>query len=192
MENHKDAVFNAILGRRSIRRFDDSRNVEKDKITKLLNAGMAAPSACNIQPWDFIIITNGQTIGSIKESIEKYGDYNAVVIIVVCGNNEFIPWKDHGIIDCAAAMENIMLAAPSLGLGTVCIGGFNREKVKELLEIPQEIEPVGMIYLGYPAEGKKARTKYIEEAVHWEKYDTKREHRPRPGNIIEFGMESSL
>ena len=86
--------------------------------------------------------------------------------IVICGNNEFIPWKDYGVVDCACAMENIMIAAPAVGLGTVCIGGFDRRTVKEQLAIPDGIEAVGMLYVGYPDKERQPRTKYLEEAVH--------------------------
>jgi nitroreductase len=89
-------------------------------------------------------------------------------------------------------MENIMIAAPAIGLGTVCIGGFDRRKVREQLEIPKDIEAVGMLYVGYPDEDKQPRTKYIEEAVHWGRYDGKRPREPRPGNILVFGPEASL
>lgn len=192
MTEKEKIVFDAIYERRSVRYFDDAREVEREKITKLLKAAMAAPSACNIQPWDFIVIDDKALIGRIKGDIERYGDYNVPVIIVVTGNNEHIPWKDHGIIDCALAMENVMIAAPTLGLGTVCVGGFNREKVKTALSIPESCEAIGMIYLGYPKEEKGPRTRYREDAVHWNGYDNTRSHEPRPGNIIVFGPESSI
>jgi nitroreductase len=192
MESREEIVFNAILARRSIRSFDDTIDVEKEKIIKLLKAAMAAPSACNIQPWDFIVITEIETIEKIKDIIKQYGDYNTKNIIVICGNNEHIPWKDNGIVDCSAAMENIMIVAPTLGLGTVCIGGFDRSKIKDILGIPTNVEAIGMLYLGYPKEIKSPRTKYTEEAIHWEKYDTGREQKPRKGNIIVFGPESSV
>jgi len=185
-------VFNAIYKRRSIRFFDSAKKVERSKIIKLLKVAMAAPSACNIQPWDFIVVDNDKTIEGIKDSIEKYGDYNTPLIMVITGNNKFIPWKDNGIIDCALAMENIMIAAPVLGLGTVCIGGFNRKKVKDILNIPDDIEAIGMLYIGYPKEYKRNRTKYFEEAIHWNAYDASREQNPRPGNIIEFGPDASV
>ncbi|MBI4831041.1 MAG: nitroreductase family protein [Candidatus Lindowbacteria bacterium] len=192
MDNKKAIVFEAIYSRRSIRSFDFSREVEREKILELLRIAMAAPSACNIQPWDFIVVTDGGTVERIKETTGGHGNYNAKVVVVVCGNNEFIPWKDNGVIDCAAAMENIMIAAPLLGLGTVCIGGFDRRAVKDALGIPVNVEPVGMLYMGYPQETKKPRTRYREEAVHWERYDNQREQKPRPGNILVFGPESSI
>ena len=162
MSLRESFVFNAIYSRRSIRNFKD-KDVEKTKIEKLLRTAMAAPSACNIQPWDYIIIDTKEIIEKVKNSIEKYGNYNTPLIMVITGNNKNIPWKDNGIIDCALAMENIMIAAPTIGLGTVCIGGFNRQIIKEILEIPEGIEAIGMLYIGYPNEYKKPRTKYIKK-----------------------------
>lgn len=185
-------IFQTIYSRRSIRKFKSDKKVEYKKINKLLRAAMAAPSACNIQPWDFILIDDRETIEKIKNSIEQYGNYNTPLIMVITGNNANIPWKDNGIIDCALAMENIMIAAPTIGLGTVCIGGFNRKAVKEILGIPENIEPIGMLYIGYPNEHKKPRTKYLSEAVHWNKFDSSRDQRPRPGDVIAFGPEASV
>ena len=185
-------VFNALYSRRSIRNFKENKKIEGYKIHKLLKAAMAAPSACNIQPWDFIIIDDTQIVSQIKNSIENYGNYNAPMIIVITGNNRNIPWKDNGIIDCALAMQNMMIAAPTLGLGTVCIGGFNRKAVKEILGIPEGVEPIGMLYIGYPNERKKMRTKYLENAVHHNRYDATRDQNPRPGDVIAFGPEASV
>ncbi len=185
-------VFNALYSRRSIRNFHENKKVEDYKITKLLKAAMAAPSACNIQPWDFVVIDDREIVQRIKNGIENYGNYNAPMIIVITGNNRNIPWKDNGIIDCALAMQNMMIAAPTVGLGTVCVGGFNRKSVKEILGIPDDIEPIGMLYVGYPNERKRPRTKYLEDAVHYNKFDVTRDQGPRPGDVIAFGPEASV
>lgn len=190
--NTERIVLNAILARRSIRKFQENKLVEKEKIEQLLKAAMAAPSACNIQPWEFIVIQNDEMIDKIKRLTENNGQYNVNTIIAICGNNKHIPWKDHGILDCGAAMENMMILAQAIGLGTVVIGGFNKEKTKEYLDIVEDVEPICLVYVGYPDEKKKARTKYIEEAIHWEKFNKLRKDEPRPGNIIAFGVGASL
>ena len=192
MKSSEEPILNAIYTRRSIRKFIQGKPVERNKLETLLQAAMAAPSACNIQPWDFIIIEDEENIQALQNGIDQYAKYDPTVIIVICGNNEFIPWKGYGVVDCACAMENIMIAAPTLSLGTVCIGGFDPRKVKEQLAIPDDIEAVGMLYIGYPAEEKPPRTKYLAAAVHWGKYDQERTREPRPGNILEFGPEASL
>jgi nitroreductase len=106
-------------------------------------------------------------------------------VIVVCGYGEFIPWEgDKGVVDCCAAIENMLIAATAMGLGSVWIGGFDPSLIRALLDIPDHVLPVGAVYSGYPAEGKEPRTQYIEEAVYWQEYDRERKHEPRPGNLI--------
>ena len=188
MGNVEQTVFQVLYERRSVRSYVENRPVEKEKIIKLLEAAMAAPSACNIQPWEFIVVSKKETVADIKESIEKYGGWNAPLIICVCGYKEFIPWEGDGwVLDCAAAIENMLLAAVSLGLGSVWVGGSNPEKVRKILDIPEDVHPMGLVYFGYPNEEKEPRTQYRQQAVHWEKYDRAREHRPVPGNI--FGLK---
>ena len=184
MESSENPIFAAMYGRRSIRDYQD-RPVEREKIVQLLKAAMAAPSACNIQPWEFIVVTEPETVGAIKASIRQWGGWNAPVILAVCSYTAYIPWQgDPGTIDCAAAIENLLLAAYALGLGTVCVGGFDPDAVRRILDIPESVHPVCLVYLGYPAEQPEPRTQYLEEAVYWEKYDPARPHPPRPGNIL--------
>jgi len=177
-------VFESINERRSIRRYIDGKLVEQDKIIRLLEAAMAAPSACNIQPWEFIIVTKYNRINELKSAIFQ-GDYNTPLAIVVCGNPKFIPWEnDIGVIDCAAAIENMLLAADSMGLGSVWIGGFNKDAVRSILSIPDDVHPVSVVYFGYPAEKPEPRKHYCKDAVHWEKYDTDRVQVKRPGCLV--------
>jgi len=102
------------------------------------------------------------------------------------------PWKDHGAFDCAAAAQNMMLAAPSLGLGTVVVGGFDKGEVKRLLGIPEGVEPNCLLFIGYPGEEKEPRTRFTEAAVHWERFDGERPRNPRPGNVLVYGLASSV
>ena len=185
MNQYEKHVFGAILGRRSVRAYLEDRQVEHEKIVKLLQAGMAAPSACNIQPWEFIVVTEKETVSLIKKSIANYANYNAPVVMVVCGYAKFIPWEgDNGIIDCCAAIENMLIAATAMGLWSVWIGGFDPASIRKILDIPESVVPIGVVYLGYAAERQEPRTKYVEEAVYWQKYDPEREHLPRPGNLL--------
>ena len=188
MDEYEKTIFDAMYERRSIRSFIEGKPVEKEKILKLLDAAMTAPSACNIQPWEFIVVSEKKTVSAIKDSIEKYGKWNAPLIIAVCGYTEFIPWDGDGWqLDCAAAIENMLLAAVALGLGSVWIGGSDPQKISKILDIPDDVYPMGLVYFGYPNEKKEPRSQFREQAVHWEKYDRKREHHPVPGNI--FGMK---
>ena len=185
-DQYEKHVFDAIYGRRSIRVYVEDKQVEHEKIIKLLKAGMAAPSACNIQPWEFVVVTEKETVSQIKRSIERFGAYNAPLVIVVCGYREFIPWEDdNGEADCCAAIENMLIAATAMGLGSVWIGGFDAASIRAILDIPDHVAPIGVVYFGYPAESKEPRTQYLEEAVYWQKYDRGRKHQPRPGSLIQ-------
>ncbi len=185
MDLFEQHVFAGIFGRRSIRNYVEGREVEPEKIMKLLQAAMAAPSACNIQPWDFIVVTDPDLVRQVKESIERFGNYNAPMLIAVCSYPDLIPWQgDTGMADCCAAIENMLLAATAMGLGSVWIGSFKRDRIRQILNIPEHVVPVGLAYFGYPAESRPPRTRYLEEAVHWQRYDPERPHPPRPGHIL--------
>lgn len=159
-----------IFKRRSIRKFTD-RLVEQDKTDLLLKAAMAAPSASNRQPWQFIVITRRATLDAIAE-IHPYAKMlkEAPLCICVCGENENRYW----VQDCSAAMENLLLAAANLDLGGVWLGVHpNQEReaqIAEILALPRELTPLGLAALGYPAEEKPAHTKHNPEKVHYEVY----------------------
>ena len=185
MTQYEDHVFDALYARRSIRAYVEDEEVEHEKILKLLKAAMAAPSACNIQPWEFIVVTEKDRTDAIKASIARWGNYNAPLVIVVCGLPELIPWQGgKGVIDCSAAIENMLIAATAMGLGSVWIGGFDPSALRGLLDIPESVVPLGVAYFGYPAEEKEPRTQYLEEAVYWQRYDPEREHPRRPGSLV--------
>lgn len=184
MTEKEKYVLDAIYARRSVRRFEE-RPVEAEKVDTLLHAAMAAPSACNIQPWEFVVVEDIGTIDAIKASIPKYADYNTPCILVVCGNPKFIPWdNDVGTLDCAAAIENILLAATAMDLGSVWIGGFDPDALRRILDIPADVFPVGVVYIGYPAYVPEPRTQYKPELIHYGKYDKTRIFQKKPESII--------
>jgi len=128
MENVLDLIFK----RRSVRIFS-KKSVEKETLTKLLQAAMAAPSASNSRPWEFIAITDPETLEKLQKSL-KYGKYKAPAAIVVCANLELAQNESamrFWVQDCSAATENIHIAAAGMGLGTVWIGSYPKEDVME-------------------------------------------------------------
>ncbi|MBI9044314.1 MAG: nitroreductase family protein [Anaerolineaceae bacterium] len=168
-------TLEAILKRRSIRKYTDQK-VEKEKLIKLMEAAMAAPTACNNQPWEFIIITDDKKMDAVRAGMD-YGKYNAPAAIVICNNPEIglKPFcQDFWEQDCTAALENILLAAVSMDLGTVWLGVHPKEhvikNVREFAGIPDHIIPLAVVYVGYPAEEPEPRTQYEERRVHWEQY----------------------
>lgn len=168
-------ILDTIYMRRSIRVFN-RRKVDKSILTELLKAAMAAPSASNSRPWEFVVVTDPQKLSELQSKI-KYGKYNAPAAVVVCANLEIAQNESafrFWVQDCSAATENLLIAAAGMGLGTVWTGAYPKEDVmdtlRDILEIPKDIFPLNLIYVGYPAEEKEPRTQYEENRVHWEKY----------------------
>lgn len=163
-------MLETIFKRRTIRKYQ-LQDVSDNDIKTLLEAAMAAPSARNKQPWEFYVIKNKEIQDQIKAYSPAY-NYNSPLLILVCGNkNRFNTDKinDFYIQDCSAAIQNLLLAACSLGLGT-CWCGVNpieerMDMVKNVLNLNDDIFPVGLIHVGYPAEEKEANTKYKEEYI---------------------------
>jgi len=171
-------VLEAIKGRRSVRAFK-SRDVSPEIVEKLVDAARWAPSAGNIQPWEFVIVRKPEIKRGLAEAAlgETFVE-EAPVVIVVCAN-ENRSLQGYGIRgktlyciqDTAAAIQNIHLAAYSLGLGTCWIGAFREEEAREILKIPHGIRPVAIIPLGYPAEAPSPTSRRpINQIVHYEKF----------------------
>ena len=171
-------VLQAIKGRRSIRAFKN-QDVPAETVEKLIDAARWAPSAGNIQPWEFIIVRKPEIKRRLVEAtLGQMFIEEAPVVIVVCANEERSS-QGYGvrgktlycIQDTAAAIQNIHLTAYSLGLGTCWVGAFREEETREILKIPQGIRPVAMIPVGYPAEVPAARSrKPISQIVHYETF----------------------
>ena len=172
-------ILETIFKRRSIRRYKP-QEVEKEKLILLLQAAMAAPNAANLQYWEFVAVTDPDILNQLREKLYA-GNYNAPAAIVVCGNTKHVNsqtgWS-YWPQDCAAATENILIAAVSLGLGTVWIGAYPNpsvvKPVSKILNLPENIIPLSVIYVGYPAENKPARTQYDEYHVYWQQYETRK------------------
>jgi len=175
----QNPTLETILRRRSIRKYTD-QTVEPEKLDLLLQAAMAAPSAMNCKPWEFVVVTDPDELALFRSRL-IFGNRNAPAAIVVCGNPRLstnpaarLFWVE----DCSAATENILIAAVGLGLGTVWVGihpvaEFVRI-VREIACLPKHVIPLGLIYVGYPAEEKPARTQYDEKRVHMDTYNRKK------------------
>ena len=168
-------VIDSIFRRRSIRKYTDHL-VEPEKLDLLLQAGMAAPSAMNCKPWEFVVVTDTEKLAQFRRRL-LFGNRNAPAAIVVCGNPGLsinptarLFWMQ----DCSAAAENIMIAAVSLGLGTVWIGVHPVASfvkiVRDVIGLPRRVTPLCILYIGYPDTEKPARTQYDAERVHQESY----------------------
>lgn len=169
-------VLKAVKGRRSIRAFK-SDDVSPKIVEKLLDAAIWAPSAGNIQPWEFIVVRKPEIKSALAEAaLDQTFIEEAPIVIVVCANKNRSSQR-YGVRgrtlyclqDTAAAIQNILLIAYSLGLGTCWVGAFREEEARKILKIPQGIKPVAIVPVGYPAETPLPRNRRpINQLVHYE------------------------
>lgn len=169
-------AMEAILTRRSIRRYK-SKPLPEETIKQLLDAAMSAPSAGNQQPWHYIVIRDRGILDEIPK-IHPYAQMvkEAQVAIVICADLQAAKYKDFWPQDCAAATENLLLAAHALGLGTVWVGLYPVEDrmkpIRKLLAIPEPIVPFSLVPLGYPAEEKPRADRYDATRVHTDRWSS--------------------
>jgi nitroreductase len=181
-------IMEHILKRRSIRSFT-AQEVEPDRITQLLEAAMAAPSATNARPWEFVVITAPSKLKEMEDNL-PFGRQGAPLMIAVLSNCAIATGRaaeKFWVQDCSAAAENILLAATGMGLGCCWVGVYPLEKlvgrVSAVLHLPQGVIPLCVINLGYPAETKPARTQYDPGRVHMQSYDSVQGERYRASAI---------
>lgn len=161
----------AIMNRRSIRKYTE-QTVSDEQVKMLLEAAMCAPSAGNEQPWHFVVIKDRQLLDRVPEyhphsSMIK----QASVAILICGDTRLSKYDvDYWVQDCAAATENLLIAAQDLGLGAVWLGVYPRQErvqgLRGLFNIPEEVFPFALVPVGYPAEQKGPENRYREDRVH--------------------------
>ncbi len=162
-------LFEAVNTRRSIRRFT-GEEVTKADLEKILRAGMQAPSAKNYRPWHFIVVDKKEILGKVKE-YHPYSDMleTAPLAVFVCGDMTLELSQEYCAVDCAAASENMLLAARAIGLGAVWMGIYPRkdrmEGTKLLLNLPDYIVPVSCIAIGHPDEEKKAVDRFLPNRI---------------------------
>jgi nitroreductase len=141
-------VFEAIQERRSIRSYKDTP-VPRELMEKILEAGRLAPSAKNCEPWHFIAVTDAAKRKTLSGGTWAKFLAQSPLVIVACGDKKDSP--DWYAIDVALAVENMVLTAVSLGLGTCCVGSFNEKEIKTTLKIPENFEVLVMLAVGYPS-----------------------------------------
>jgi nitroreductase len=164
-----DAV-EAILSRRVQRAFAD-RAVEADKLSTIVEAGRHAMSARNLQPWQFIVVRERETLKKLGElcSTGRFvGDAPAAIVVLKDLNNK--RWAD---VDCAQAVQNMADVGWALGLGTCWVGNFDTEKIHALLAIPQEWVLFTILPFGYQNSAKPPEARPLKprsQMVHYERF----------------------
>ncbi len=165
-----------IFRRRSVRRY--RAGAIPDRVVRdLLAAAMAAPSAVETDPWRFIVVRDRATLRRISDGL-PHGRMlrRAPLGIVVLGDIEraHARLESYLLQDVSAAIENLLLAASMLGLGACWLGVHPRpdriEHLRRLFELPPNIVPISVVAVGRPAARPAARTRYREDAVHWERW----------------------
>jgi nitroreductase len=168
-------AFEAMLTRRSVRSYSD-RPVPDELVEKLLRAAMAAPSAGNEQPWHFIVVRDRAQLVAAAAA-EQYGGMIAQsqVAIVVCGDTRLVEHEGFWVQDCAAATQNLLLAAHDLGLGAVWVGTYPREERVEGLRtvcgLPEDLVPFSVVPVGYPAQQPAPVDRFDPSRVHQDRYE---------------------
>jgi nitroreductase len=168
-----DAI-EAILTRRSVRTYKNKK-ISDEIINELIEAGISAPSAGNQQPWHFIILDDHNIIDKIPDFHPHSSMLpRATLAIIVCGDLDIETNKGFWIQDCAAATENILIAARARGLGSCWLGLYPREDrvlgIRNLLKIPDSIIPLSLISLGYPAIKQDKVNRYNKSRIHKNKW----------------------
>jgi len=171
-------VLEAIKNRRSIRAFTGDK-VPDEKVKRLIDAARWAPSAGNIQPWEFVVVRDPVTKRRLSAAaLDQRFIEEASVVIVVCADENRSGWgygrRGVGLYclqDTAAATQNMLLAACALGLGACWIGAFREEEVETTLKTPKAVRPVAIVSIGHPAEKPRAPQKRsIGEMTHYESF----------------------
>ena len=167
-------ILNGILTRRSIRKYTNEL-IPREKMEELIRCGMYAPSARNCQPWHFVLLNDREIFLKIEEfqphtKMLKHAQWG----IVVCGDDQLAHTPDYWSVDCAAATENILLAAHGMGYGAVWLGIYPRPErisaMKDLLGLPPHIHAFSVISVGYPDRQLSPTERFQPERIHFNKW----------------------
>ena len=174
--------FLQLAASRQSDRAYEHRPVEREKLERILQAACLAPSACNSQPWKFVVVDDCELVRKVGEAAAGMGmngfarEVPVIVAVVLEKMNltarigSVIKDKEYSLLDVGIAVEHFCLQAAELGLGTCIMGWFNEKKVKELLGIRGKRVPL-LVSLGYPAgENRKKIRKSMDEMSSWNKY----------------------
>ena len=168
------AVLDNIHSRKSVRSYTDEP-VAPEQVESLLRAAMAAPSGMNAQPWRFVVVTEPEVKKQLAIGFNKM-IAKAPVVIVVCGKTTKALGgaNPNWTADCAAATENLLLAAEALGLGAVWTACYPYEDrmgpAIEALGLPDNVKPYCIVPVGHPAGNDKPKDKWKPENIHYEKW----------------------
>ena len=163
--------MNSIFHRTSIRRYKEQK-VENEKITEILKAAMAAPSAGNQQPWEFYVVRSNDKLQQLAATSPYAGCTAKASMAFVACYRKNCQMPEYAQIDLSASIENMLLRIDELGLGAVWFGiaplQERMDAVRKVLNLPKELEAFAIIPCGYPAEEKIQQDRFEECRVHYE------------------------
>ena len=152
------STVDLILSRRSIRRYEN-KDIPEEVLQQILETGRQAPSAVNRQPIRFVIVNDHDVLKNLCNNLIARFVKHAPLAIVGCANTKSLLTGKWAVVDTTIAMQNMVIAAWTLGIGSCWIGSCSEKKVKELLQIPNKWKVVALVTLGYPAEQPKPKKK---------------------------------
>jgi nitroreductase len=182
MLNHREktdyCVIEALMKRRSIREYDQGKEIPEEALNKIIQAAMYAPSFENRRPWHFIVISYKHLLSLIQDTLANDFNFEAKALIIVCTDTTLDNQKGWWIQDCAAATQNLLLAAHGLGLASCWYGihpvKHRKELLKKNLHLPKSIQPFSIVTLGYPARTIDTRPKTVRRIdrykIHFNKW----------------------
>lgn len=169
-----EEFLDTVASRYSCRSYSD-RAVEQEKLVSLMETARLAPSACNRQPWRFVVLTGGEKLDALRGCYRKEG-FKIAPVCIACIGLHGESWKrptdgkDHADIDVAIAVEHLCLAAETLGLATCWVCSFDVDTASDILGLREGEELVALLPLGYAAPGVSAPGKVrksLDEIVEW-------------------------
>ena len=159
-------ALEAIKKRRSVREYTGEA-IPRDHLEKIVDAGRLAATGSNMQPWDFIIITEREMIERLKVAAKWMEKAGAIIAVVMDPSSRW--WGEDG----AAAVENMLIASTALGYGSCWLEGYTlprEEEFKKLLEVPEGKRLLTLVPVGVPAEWPTIEKKALADVLHWDKY----------------------
>jgi len=152
------SLLDLILSRRSIRDYQ-KREIPKDVLQKILEAGRQSPSAANRQPIHFVVVNDPEIRKNLCDKlINRFVKYAPVAVVGFADTKSLLTGK-WAIVDTTIAMQNMVIAALTFGIGSCWVGACNEKELKALLKVPDKWKFVGLITLGYPSEQPRSRKK---------------------------------
>ncbi len=159
-------ALEAIQRRRTVRKFT-GEPVAREDLEKIVDAGRLAATGNNQQPWDFVVVTDRETIDRLKVASEWMEQAGAIIAVVMDSSSRW--WVE----DSAAAVENMLIASTALGYGSCWLEGYTlplEEEFKRLLNVPKDRRLLTLIPIGVSAESSTVEKKPLEEVIHWERW----------------------